>query len=348
MPRRSWTLVLAAALGAAIAGAALALAAHPGTAAAAPSRTCDQTVVVVEWHQAAPDKGLSTRCANPGSNPFDALQNANLSPVTKVESAVGTILCSILDVPAASCKQLPPHAAWTYWYVDPATREWSGPYESPPDTTAATTPSSAPAGGPGAVTGPQPSPAPPVEDWVYQSDYPAHVVKPAYDAQGTSPSATPSTTSAAPSPAPSPDPAPSTTPAPSDSRGVAPSLPAGIPTRSAAVRHAHPKSPRSTTRPAPQQTSTNAVDRAERYVPPQYHLPRLPDVSPPDQWWIAADRSGAATMTREGQASNTAWATAAPGHDSSHRVAWSSGLGAVAVVLLGIGVGAQLRRRRSG
>lgn len=356
MSSRSWTVGLALALSAAGLGAAAALTVHPGTAAAEPPHpTCGQTMVVVEWHDAknAPTKGLSAQCADPGSSPFEALKNAQLSPITQVESAVGTILCSILDSPATSCDQLPDKAAWTYWYVDPDSHQWRGPYTSPPSTTRADPPPSNASGGPGGATGPQPSTAPPVEDWVYQSDYPDHTVKPAYYVQGTPPSSTSSTT--APSgPVPSAHPTPSSTSAPSTSatpRGTGPSLPAGVPHRrhSHATHRPHRKSADPTVPSSSNAaTSTTTVDHADGFVPPQISIPQLPQVSPPDRWWIAADRSPGARMTREGQASKTAWATAAPGNDSAHRLAWSTGLGSVAVVLLGIGITSQLRRRRSG
>jgi hypothetical protein len=351
MPRRSWTAGLAGVLGVVSAGAAVALTVHPGAAGAEPNPSCDKTTVVVEWHDAqnAPTKGLSAKCADPGSNPFDALKNADLSPITQVESAVGTILCAILNVPATSCDQLPANSAWTYWYVDPNTHQWQGPYTSPPGTSASDPSPSSGSGGPGAGTGPQPTPAPPVEDWVYQSDYPDHTVKPAYYVQGAPPTSAPSTTASS-GPQPSTGPAPSGTAVPSiptESRGIAPSLPAGVP-HSHHSRAAH-RSPAKSAAPSAHSSAatTTSIDRADGFDPPQLTEPRLPDVSPPDQWWIAADRSGT-TMTREGQASKTAWATAAPSNSSAHRLAWSTGLGSAAVVLLGIGITAQLRRRRSG
>lgn len=340
---------MAAVLGFVSAGAAAALAIHPGAAGAEPSQACDQTMVVVEWHgaQNAPDKDLSAQCADPGGNPFDALKNAKLSPITQVESAVGTILCSILNVPAASCDNLPPHAAWTYWYIDPGTHQWQGPYTSPPDTSSAAPSPSGAAGKPGAATGPQPTAAPPVEDWVYQSNYPDHTVKPAYYTQGSPPSSAPSASASSnpqPTLAPSNPTVPSIPPTP---RGTGPSLPAGVPHshHSHTAHRSHSKSPRPAAHSSAA-TTTGPVDRADGFTPSRMTLPELPNVSPPDQWWIAADRSAAA-LTREGQASKTAWATAEPADDPTHRLAWSTGLGSAAVVLLGIGITAQLRRRRS-
>jgi len=78
----------------------------------------------------------------------------------------------------------------------------------------------------------------------------------------------------------------------------------------------------------------------------------MTDAPLPSQWWIAADRrnksTGSTDLARGGQTPRmSAAAATTPGAGSSHRLAWSTGLGSAAVVLLGIGILAQLRRRRS-
>ena len=380
-PWRSLTCVVAASASVVLGGAAMGIATGGPSGADPAPPTCAQTMVVVEWHNAtnAPTTGdgMSKQCTDPGTDPFDALKNAQFNPITQVENAVGTILCAILNAPATKCDELPPKAAWTYWYVDPAGHDWHGPYQTPP-TSAGSAGSSGSGGQPAAAqpaahgqaaagSGTDPSTAPAVEDWVYQSDYPAQTDKPAYFVDGNPPTSAPPTTPTSGSPTPTGQPT-GTAPAPSGSRPV---LPAPPPPHSGTTTSGG----NSSDRPQPGRTHSHSGTHTDVADGPANNSTGSRSTSGwsvatsgadggvagsgaagtqlPAQWWIAADRptggNGGADLAREGQAPRmSAAAATSPGGGSSHRLAWSTGLGSAALILLGLGIFAQLRRRRTG
>jgi hypothetical protein len=362
--------------GALAATTAFAAAAVPADAAPPPAQGCSDTLVVVEWRDApnspAADNGISGGCGAADPNPVDVLQNAGFSPIFEdLGSTVQSVLCAIYLSPGADCKGMPAGAYWSYWVVDPQTQQWE---EQPYDTGAATPDSGHPmahaartqrvqpgAGSPRIQPGassPRVQPAgsasaPPIEDWVYQSDHGAGKpdVPPAYPATGTAPSsptASPSGPTADPTSTDSG--APTTTPSPRlpsvlpsarlprvrPTTTTAPTGSAPAPRHSQASAHNVPTAPRD-------QSSGGDAYVAAPPVAATSSGPDLPGAPIPSTWSLSPSGTPPTDLTRAGRASRTAWATG----DSAHRVAWSTGLGIAAVALLGVGVVAQLRRRRA-
>lgn len=316
-----------------------------------PTQGCSDTLVVVEWRDAPnsppADKGISGGCGAADPNPIDVLQHAGFSPM--FETLTSKILCAIYLSPGAQCKGMPTNAYWSYWVVNPQSHDW----EEQSYDTGDTTPTS-PHPAPNAVHPAAAAAAPPVEDWVYQSDHVAGKpdVPPAYPASGTPPTSSPTSPPASYAPSTAPTTRPARTGAPAPTVRITSERPSLPPTaRLPQVRHTATAS-HTDSSPSPDHTAatTSALSDgadgdyvAAPPIAPSTSDPNLPGAPIPGTWALSPSGQPPTDLAQAGRASKAAWATG----DSAHRVAWSTGLGIAAAALLGVGVAAQLRRRRT-